>query len=133
MSYPLVSELAVDRILVTVTCRVLGFSKQGYYRWKNQPFSNRDHADAVITNQLVDAHLEFPEFGYRLLADELDVSENRIHRLCKAQQIRCRFHRKLRSSRRPGPAVCDDLVKRDFTATGPDQVWVGDITEHPTT
>jgi len=25
-----------------------------------------------------------------------------------------------------------DLVNRDFTATGPNQLWVTDITEHPT-
>jgi transposase InsO family protein len=25
-----------------------------------------------------------------------------------------------------------DLVKRDFSATGPNQLWVTDITEHPT-
>ena len=33
MMYPLVRELAEDGIPVTVTCRVLKFSPQGYYRW----------------------------------------------------------------------------------------------------
>ncbi len=32
----------------------------------------------------------------------------------------------------PGPAVHDDLLQRDFTAQAPNQVWVTDITEHPT-
>jgi transposase InsO family protein len=32
----------------------------------------------------------------------------------------------------PGPAVHDDHVQRDLTAQRPDQVWVTDITEHPT-
>ncbi len=32
----------------------------------------------------------------------------------------------------PGPAVHDDLVMRDFTASAPDKVWLTDITEHPT-
>ena len=132
MMYPLVSELAVARIPVTVTCRVLGFSKQGYYRWKNRPYSDRDHADAVTINRIVDIHAKFPEFGYRLLADEIDIAENRVHRLCKAQQIRCRFHKPRRKSARPDPAVHDDLLQRDFTATGPNKAWVGDITEHPT-
>ena len=26
----------------------------------------------------------------------------------------------------------DDLVERDFTATGPNRLWLTDITEHPT-
>jgi putative transposase len=30
------------------------------------------------------------------------------------------------------PAVADDLVLRDFTVQRPDQVWLTDITEHPT-
>ena len=132
MMYPLVQELADDNIAVSVTCRVLGFSTQAFYGWKTRPFSDRDHADAVTINQIVDVHAEFPEFGYRLISDELDIAENRVHRLCKAQQIRCRFHRKRRSSKRPGPAVHDDLVRRNFTAEGPNRVWVGDITEHPT-
>jgi putative transposase len=33
MIYPLVRELAEDGIPVTVTCRVLKFSRQGYYKW----------------------------------------------------------------------------------------------------
>lgn len=33
---------------------------------------------------------------------------------------------------RPGPAVHDDLVERNFTADHPDQIWLTDITEHPT-
>jgi transposase InsO family protein len=36
------------------------------------------------------------------------------------------------SSKRPGPAVHDDLVLRNFTAETPNSVWVTDITEHPT-
>ena len=31
--YPLVRELAVDGIPVTVTCRVLKLARQPYYRW----------------------------------------------------------------------------------------------------
>ena len=32
MKYPLVRELAEDGIPVSVTCRVLKFSSQGYYK-----------------------------------------------------------------------------------------------------
>jgi putative transposase len=31
MMFPLVHELAADRIPVAVTCRVLGFSKQAFF------------------------------------------------------------------------------------------------------
>jgi putative transposase len=35
-------------------------------------------------------------------------------------------------NRRPGPPVHDDLVERDFTAAAPNELWMADITEHPT-
>jgi hypothetical protein len=37
MTYPLVRDLAADKIPVAVTCRVLGFSKQAFYAWCKGP------------------------------------------------------------------------------------------------
>ena len=43
------------------------------------------------------------------------------------------FAKKRGLSRKAGPPVHDDLVARDFTRqTGPTQLWLTDITEHPT-
>ena len=36
------------------------------------------------------------------------------------------------STKTPGPAVHDDLVQRRFRASGLDEVWLTDLTEHPT-
>ena len=48
MTYPLVLDLAADGIPVAVACRVLGFSKQAFYKWKANPVSDRDRADALV-------------------------------------------------------------------------------------
>ena len=55
-----------------------------------------------------------------------------MQRLCSpaADLVGVRAKRGL--NRKPGPPVHDDLVERDFTAAGPNQVWLTDITEHPT-
>jgi hypothetical protein len=37
MIHPLVRKLAAEKIPVAVTCRVLGFSTQAYYKWLAQP------------------------------------------------------------------------------------------------
>ena len=37
-----------------------------------------------------------------------------------------------RHTKTPGPAVHDDLVQRDFSAPGPDPLWLTDITVPPT-
>jgi putative transposase len=139
MSYPLVRELAAEGIPVRLTCGVLGFSPQAFYKWQARPCSDRDYEDAQLTNALVDLHGDDPEFGYRFLADELHaaghaVSERRVWRLCRDQQLWSTTTKKGRrsSGKIPGPAVHDDLVQRDFTAPAPDRVWLTDITEHPT-
>ncbi|MGY1823032.1 IS3 family transposase [Geodermatophilus sp. SYSU D00079] len=139
MSYPLVRDLAAEGIPVRLTCGVLGHSTQAYYAWLSAPVSRRDLEDAYVTNALIDAHGDDPEFGYRFLADELGraghlAGERRIWRLCSQQKLWSTTVRKGRrgAGKTPGPAVHDDHVQRNFTAQRPDQVWVTDITEHPT-
>lgn len=141
MMYPLVLELAATdallRVPVTVTCRVLGFSTKAFYKWRADPVCARDLDDAYLTNAAVDLHTDDPEFGYRLIADDLKaaghlVSENRIWRLCSAQRLWSVHSKKRGLNRQPGPPVHDDLLQRDFTAIAADVVWLTDITEHPT-
>lgn len=139
MTYPLVRDLAAEGFDVRLACGVLGFSTQGYYRWLASPVSRRDLEDAYLTNALVDAHRDDPAFGYRFLADELAhagvrVGERRVWRLCSTQRLWSTTVRKGRrgSGKQPGPAVHDDHLRRDFTASEPNRKWVTDITEHPT-
>ncbi len=63
MTYPLVLDLADDGIPVTVTCRVLGFSKQAFYKWRADPVSRRDWDDAHLINAAIEIHHDDPEFG----------------------------------------------------------------------
>lgn len=135
--YPLVPDLAADGVQVAVTCRVLGFSKQGYYRWRASPVTDRDWADPHLVNAARDIHDDDPAFGYRFIADELPekgitAGENRVQRLCRNHGIWSVFSKKRGLNRRPGPPVHDDLVERDFTAEAPNELWLTDITEHPT-
>jgi putative transposase len=137
MMYPLVQDLAAENIPVAVTCRVLGFSKQAFYKWQAAPVSQRDWDDAHLINAAIDIHHDDPEFGYRFIADELAeqgvrASRNRVNRLCSSQRLWSVHSRKRGLHRKPGPPVHDDLVLRDFTAEQPDQLWLTDITEHPT-
>ncbi len=68
--YPLVRELAVDGVPVTVTCRVLKLARQPYYRWLAKPVAEAELVWAYRADALFDAHRDDPEFGYRFLADE---------------------------------------------------------------
>ena len=137
MTYPLVLDLAADGIPVAVTCRVLGFSKQAFYRWKAEPVSRRDWDDAHLINLAMEIHHDDPAFGYRFIADELadrgiTAGGNRVARLCSQQRIWSVFAKKRGLNRRSGPPVHDDLVARQFSADAPNRLWLTDITEHPT-
>lgn len=137
MTYPLVRDLAAEGIPVAVTCRVLGFTKQAFYKWRTKPCSDRDLDEAYLINAAIDIHADDPMFGYRFIADELTaaghvIGERRVWRLCSQQRLWSRFAKKKGSGKKAGPPVHDDLVRREFAADGPDQVWLTDITEHPT-
>jgi transposase InsO family protein len=137
MMYPLVLDLAADKIPITVTCRVLGFSTQAFYAWKSNPISQRDWDDAHVTNAAIDIHHDDPAFGYRFIVDELSTrgiaaGQNRVARLCSQQRIWSVFAKRRGPSRKAGPPVHDDLVDRQFNAAAPNLLWLTDITEHPT-
>ena len=139
MMFPLVRDLAARGVPVAVACEVLGFSRQAFYRWQRAPVCDRDWQDAQLVNAILDVHADDPEFGYRLISDELEraghrASENRVHRLCREQRVWSVTTRKGRrgAGKTPGPAVHDDLVQRDFSAERPNEKWLCDITEHPT-
>ena len=121
MMFPLVTDLADEGVPVVLTCRVLGFSKQAYFKWKANPVSQRDWDDAHLINAALDIHHDDPEFGYRFIADELErngvkASRNRVNRLCTLARIWSVHSLKRPRHRVPGPPVHDDLVQREFTA-----------------
>jgi putative transposase len=135
--YPLVSELADCGIPVAVTRRVLKLARQPYYRWRANPVTDAERAETYRANALFDAHRDDPEFGHRYLAEEArmagePMAERTAWRICSEQGRWSVFGKKRGKNGKVGPPVHDDLVERDFTAESPNQLWLGDITEHPT-
>jgi transposase InsO family protein len=134
--FPLVRELAVDGVPVTVTCRVLKLCRQQYYRWVDEPFTDGQLDEAWLANAIFDAHRDDPEFGYRFLADEVRladhvVSDRVVWRICRDNAWWSVFGKPRRGkASKPGAPSHDDLVRRDFTAEAPNMVWVADLTEH---
>ena len=85
-----------------------------------------------------EAHADDPEFGYRFLADEVraagfEVCDRTVWRICRDNHWWSVFGKPKRSkTSKPGTPSHDDLVKRDFTAEAPNQLWLSDLTEHRT-
>ncbi|CAG6398105.1 transposase [Actinacidiphila cocklensis] len=130
-------ELATGGVPVTVTCRVLKLARAPYYRWLERPVTDAAVEQAYRANALFDAHREDPEFGYRFLADEAravgaGMADRTAWRICRDNRWWSVFGKKRGRAKKAGPPVHDDLVRRDFTATGPNRCWLTDITEHAT-
>lgn len=121
---------------VQFMCRMLGVSRSGYYGWKMRPPSARKRADAALTERIREIHERSREtYGSPRVHAELKAlgtrcSRKRVERLMRQAGVRgCMRGRRRGTTRRNKKAAsAEDLLKRDFTATQADRVWVADIT-----
>ncbi|WP_199783854.1 MULTISPECIES: hypothetical protein [unclassified Streptomyces] len=139
--YLLVRELAAaaapDR--VAVTWRVLKLARQPYYRWLASPVTDTELAEAYRAHALFAAHRDDPDFGHRFPADEARaageaMAERTAWKICRDNRWWSAFGKRRGRGKnvKVGPPVHDDRVRRDFTTSGPNRLWLTDITEHAT-
>jgi len=125
---------------VTTLARVLGVSRSGYYAWRDRPPCARTEDDQALDVQIRAIHT----------ASRGTYGTPRVHAALRATGIRCGRKRVARLLRDAGLAGChrrkgtittsrgadavpaEDRVRRDFTATAPNRLWVADITYIPT-
>ncbi len=140
MTYAFIAERCSD-LAVATCCRVMKVSTSGFYAWRAQPYSDRDWADAQLTNTIVDIHRRSrrsygsPRVHADLrLGQAIRCSRKRVERLMHQANITGIYRRKARGcTRRDREATpSDDLVCRQFKVDRPDRLWVMDVTEHPT-
>jgi putative transposase len=126
---------------VRAMCRVLDLSPSGYYAWLDREPSARAKRDEELTERIERVWRENRRvYGRpRIYADLKEagerVGEKRVGRLMKQAEIvgASRRRRGPKTTRRNEDArPAPDLVERDFSADGPDQLWVADITYIPT-
>lgn len=125
---------------VRTMCRLLGVSTSGFYASVDRPLSERAKRDLVLSAKLEAAHAESrgtygtPRLHAELAAMGEHVGRKRVARLMRKAGLVGISPRKamFTTVRDPDGRRSDDLVKRDFTASGPDQLWVADITYVPT-
>jgi putative transposase len=126
---------------ITMLCRVLEVSRAGYHAWKRRAVSARARADTALEKRIREIHTASrgtygaPRIHAELGdVDEVRCGRKRVARLMRrAGLVGVSRRRSVRTTRRDELAtISDDLVKRSFTATAPDQLWVADITYLPT-
>ena len=125
---------------VRTMCRLLGLSPSGYYAWRQRGLSRRARENSALTEEILEIHTRSDEtYGAPRIHAELrargrGASLNRVARLMRAARIEgvSRRRRGKTTRRASGVQPAADLVERDFSASGPDELWVADITYVPT-
>ena len=125
---------------IATLCRVLEVSPSGYYAWHHRTPSPRAQEDASLTAEIEAIHTSSrgtygaTRIHAELLARGRRISRKRVARLMRAARLRGVSRRKfiVTTTRAADARPAPDLVRRAFTATGPNQLWVADITYIPT-
>ena len=130
--------IAAEGLPVQVACRILGVSVSGYYQWLNRAPSKRALRHVWLTELITRAHVESRGiYGVRRVHAELtlglgvSVGRQAIELLMRRAGLQGISGRP-RFRHVPNVATAGDHVQRQFAREARDQLWVTDITEHPT-
>ena len=114
-----------------MTCRVLGVRRQGYYEWRSGHKSARALENDLLLKYIEKIHAESRgTYGWPRVHAELTlglgqvINHKRVARLMREAGIQGLYRRRRRSctvrDSHAEPYV--DLVDRDFTVDGPDEL-----------
>lgn len=126
-----------ERFGVEPICKTLEVSASAYYQRAKGKRSTRSLEDERLLELIAEIHeANYCAYGYRRMWIALqrageEVGRGRVARLMREAGIQGakRRGRPWRTTT-PDPAALrrPDLVQRDFSAVGPDRLWVGDFT-----
>jgi transposase InsO family protein len=121
---------------VRTLCRVLEVSRSGFYAWTGRAPSARQKADELLAVKIAAVHKQSrrtygsPRIHVELRESGTRVGRKRVARLMRESGIQARRKRRFRrttDSKHSNP-IAPNLLDRHFEATGPNEVWVTDVT-----
>ncbi|MGI8792726.1 MAG: IS3 family transposase [Acidimicrobiales bacterium] len=138
--YPIIAQLAVEGHNCKAACRLLRVAPSGFFQWRNKPPTPRQLRRAWLTDMVTQIWEESRRtYGARRVRAELGDAHGQVVNLKLVRAIMreqgiaglpARRRYKRSDSNR---YTSSDLVNRVFERDGPNQLWMTDITEHPTT
>lgn len=135
----MIASLTGQGFDVQRACLMLGVSVSGYYDWKVRPPAARTLRHAWLAGEIAQVHKDSGgTYGTLRVTAELrygrgiHVGKEQVHLLMRRLGIYGLPKRRLPRGAGVGKVSSLDLVRRRFSAEGPDRLWMTDITEHPT-
>ena len=137
--FPIVAQLGVEGHGLKFCCRLLGVAPSGFFRWRSKPPSARDIRRAWLGDLIVRIwESSRRTYGKRRIRAELEDAYGEVGNLKLVTRV-MREHgiSGLPKRRRHKPSgsnryTASDLANRAFDRAHPNQLWMTDITEHPT-
>jgi putative transposase len=125
---------------IATMSRLLEVSASGYYAWLKREPSARAISDAALLERIRAIHQKsrgtygVPRVHAELQAEGIHVGRKRVARLMRQAGLAGVSRRKgcWTTIRDRDAQPAPDLVQRQFTAEGPDRLWVADATYIPT-
>jgi putative transposase len=123
----------------TFACRIAGLDRSTYYKYKFYKPTDRDIRHLLLADAIADIHRRSRGTYGRLrirAALELEfgliVNKKQIARIMAELGIHGLPGPKRGSKNLKNAPTCEDLVQRQFIASKANELWLTDITEHPT-
>ena len=121
-----------------LACRVLEVSESGFYARRSRPPSVRSVRHAWLADLIRRAHFASRgTYGIRRVHAELTLGQGVVvgHQAVELLMRRAGIQGisgRPKFRRVPGVVTAADRVERQFHRDNPDELWVTDVTEHPT-
>lgn len=130
--------MTAEGLPAQMACRLLGVSESGFHAWRHRPPSQRAVRHAWLTDLIVEIHTASRGvYGARRVHAELtlgrgvEVGHNAVEMLMRRAGLQGITGRpKFRKV--DNLATASDRVERSFGRSEANELWVTDITEHPT-
>ena len=125
---------------IKIMSRVFNVSRSGFYAWQKRKPSRRSQEDERLKVAIKAAHKRTREiYSARrlqpeLAADGFVAGRDRIARLRRELDIRCRQKRKFKATTnsKHNLPVAENVLEQTVAPNAPNEVWVADITYIPT-
>ena len=117
-------------------CRVLGVSRSGYYSYLRRGLSQRNQENKRFVTKIKEiwkwsrGTYGSPRITAELNAQNFGCGENRIARLMRENGIKARIKKRFKITTKSDHnlPIAEDLVRRDFSASRINELWLSDIT-----
>lgn len=141
MKYAFIRDALASDFSIRMSCRVLRVSPSGYYRFLSAPIAPRKAKRLEVETAILRVHAESRQiYGAPKIVHELprlgvSAHRNTVSQIMRERGIRAKYAKKWRPTTTQSShahTASPDLVCRDFSANGPNQKWLCDITYIPT-